>query len=383
MHSIVTGCNHSVKPAILPGFLVALACLPAKTTLASDSDSDYDSVWNKATLYQSDTGVLRSLALSGRLQADASHFDADEGDFDDISWRRFRFGFAARFANDWNAQLEGDFDLNAWPPGAWYNRLTDAYVGWQPDKTRDLRFLKHSAGFTLDGATSSKKLLTLQRNNLSNNLWFTEEYFTGISMQGALENHWNYRVGVFSSDGNEAWSKFDAGYFTLTSLGYNWAEALDMANASVRLDYVYNQRDADANTRDLSNVVTLSSQWEWGRWGLWTDLGSGRGYFQQPDLAGLTLMPFYNVTDRVQLLFRYTWLDSDGDNGVRLGRYENEVVDGRGDRYSEYYLGANLFLHGHKLKWQTGLQYTTLEDSAGDGGEYRGWGLTTGLRLFW
>lgn len=381
MRSIVTACSHSVKPAILPGFIIALALLPAKTTLASDSD--YDSVWNKATLYQSDTGVLHSLALSGRLQVDASYFDADEGDFDDISWRRFRFGFSARFANDWQAQLEGDFDLNEWPPGAWYSRLTDAYLGWQPDKTRDLRILKHSAGFTLDGATSSKKLLTLQRNNLTNNLWFTAEYFTGISMRGALENHWDYRVGVFSSDGNEAWSKFDAGYFTLTSLGYNWAEVLGMANATVRLDYVYNQRDADANTRDLSNVVTLSSQWELGRWGLWTDLGSGRGYFEQPDLVGLTLMPFYNVTDRVQLLFRYTWLDSDGDNGVRLGRYENEVVDGRGDRYGEYYLGANLFLYGHKLKWQTGLQYTRLEDSAGDGGEYRGWGLTTGLRLYW
>ena len=368
-----TGFIRSAAAIVLAGAGCALA----------DEESGYDRFWRHATLYENaDEGLVRSVALSGRLQAEAMYFDADQGDFDDSTWRRFRFGFKAKFAGDWVAQLEGDFDLNE-SFDDWYTRLTDAYIGWQPDESRDLRILKHSAGFTLDGATSSKKLLTLQRNNLTNNLWFTAEYFTGISMQGETDDHWNYRVGVFSSDGNDEWSKFDAGYFTLTSVGYNWASALDMDNAKVRLDYVYNQRDADANTRDLSNVVTLSTQWEQGNWGLWTDLGSGRDYFQQPDLVGLTLMPFYNLTERLQFLFRYTWLDSDGDNGLRLGRYENAVVDGRGDRYNEYYVGANLFFYGHKLKWQTGLQYATLDDSADDGGEYTGWGITTGLRMYW
>jgi phosphate-selective porin OprO/OprP len=373
--------TRSLHHRLAPACLTALAALAANA--ANADDSGYDRAWQYAELQQSESGTLRSLALSGRLQADASYFDADEGDFDDVSWRRLRFGFTAKFANNWKAQLEGDFDLNEWPPGEWYNRLTDAYIGWSPDKSRDLRVLKHSAGFTLDGATSSKKLLTLQRNNLTNNLWFTAEYFTGISMQGDLDNNWNYRVGLFSSDGNDEFSKFEAGYFTLTSLGYNWAGALGMDNATVRLDYVYNTRDEDANTRDLSNVVTLSTQWEQGSWGLWTDLGSGRGYFRQPDLVGLTLMPFYNLTERLQFVFRYTLLDSDGDNGLRLGRYENEVVDGRGDRYNEYYVGANLFFYGHKLKWQTGLQYATLDDNADDGGEYAGWGVTTGLRMYW
>jgi phosphate-selective porin OprO/OprP len=46
-------------------------------------------------------------------------------------------------------------------------------------------------------------------------------------------------------------------------------------------------------------------------------------------------------------------------------------------------VGANLFFYGHKLKWQTGLQYATLDDSADDGGEYTGWGITTGLRMYW
>ncbi|WP_188109703.1 porin [Pseudohalioglobus sediminis] len=358
--------------------LLFTGCVP----LASAADERYQEIWQHATFYTSEQGPLRRIALSGRLQADASYFDADEGDFEDINWRRFRFGFTAGFSNDWMAQLEADFDLNE-SHHDWYSRLTDAYIGWQPDKARDLRLLKHSAGFTLDGATSSKKLLTLQRNNLTNNLWFTAEYFTGASIKGALDNNWTYRVGVFSSDGNDEFSKFDAGIFTLTSAGYDFAQALGIDRALVRLDYVYNERDENANTRDLSNVTTLSAQWEDGDWGLWTDLGSGRGYMGQSDISGVTIMPFYNVSELVQLVVRYTYIDSDEANGVRLGRYENEIVDGRGDQYDELYLGFNLFFYGHKLKLQSGLQFAELKDRAGDGGRYRGWGIGTGLRISW
>lgn len=373
-------------PANTRSIRTGLLCLATPLLLiATDSnagENGYDRVWSHAELYDSDQGFLRSLALSGRLQGDAYYFEHEDIDEEEVHWRRFRFGFKSQFAGGWMAQLEADFDLNE-SSGDWYSRLTDAYVGWQPDKTMDLRILKHSAGFTLDGATSSKKLLTLQRNNLTNNLWFTAEYFTGVSVKGSLENHWNYRVGVFSSDGNEELSEFDAGYFTLTSVGYDWAETLGVETASLRLDYVYNQRDENANTRDLSNVVTITGKWQQGDWGLWTDIGSGRGYYGQGNLWGMVLMPFYNVSDLVQLVGRYTYVESDKHNGLRLGRYENVVVDGRGDEYQEFYLGLNLFFYDHKFKWQTGLQFSELIDDAKDGGKYDGWGITTGLRFSW
>lgn len=350
----------------------------------ADEESGYDRVWRHATLYQNaDEGLVRRIALSGRLQADAMYFDADqEGEFDDSTWRRFRFGFKADFAGDWVAQLEGDFDLNE-SFGDWYTRLTDAYIGWQPDESRDLRILKHSAGFTLDGATSSKKLLTLQRSNLTNNLWFTAEYFTGISLAGTVDERWSYKAGIFSTDGDEEFSSFDASYFTLVSLGYDWAGNLDMDKAVVRLDYVHNDKDIDNNTRDFSNVVSLISQWEKGSWGLWTDLSAGDGYFEQSDVWGVSLMPFYNSSDMIQWVARYTYIESDDPNGVRLGRYHGEVTVGRGDEYEEIYGGLNVFFYGHKLKWQTGLEYATMDDTAVDGGKHDGWGISTGLRIYW
>ena len=68
-------------------------------------------------------------------------------------------------------------------------------------------------------------------------------------------------------------------------------------------------------------------------------------------------MPFFNVTEKLQAVGRYTYVDSAEPNGIRFGTYESRVVSGRGDEYNELYLGANYYFYGHKLKMQTGLQW--------------------------
>jgi phosphate-selective porin OprO/OprP len=68
---------------------------------------------------------------------------------------------------------------------------------------------------------------------------------------------------------------------------------------------------------------------------------------------------------------------------VRLNRYENTVVEGRGDRYDEIYAGLNLFFYGHKFKWQTGVTWANMADKASDSGAYEGWALATGIRVYW
>ena len=68
---------------------------------------------------------------------------------------------------------------------------------------------------------------------------------------------------------------------------------------------------------------------------------------------------------------------------VRLLGAEIGGVAGRGDEYRELFAGFNWFFYGHKLKWQTGLQFTEMDDSDLGDGEYDGWGFTTGLRISW
>ena len=278
--------------------------------------------------------------------------------------------------------LEADIDLEE-PLGDMYSRLTDAYVGWSPGDHLELKMLKQSAGFTLDGATSSKKLLTMQRNNLTNNLWFTEEYFTGVDARGVFGERWRYRAGLYSSDGSPELSQFDASWFSLLSLGYRLAGMPESASGTIRVDYVYNDEDPDAGTPDFSQVLSLVTHWKYGPWGARTDLAGGAGYAGQSDVWGLVLMPSYDFTPRIQTVLRYTYMRSAGDNGLRLTRYADEIVQGEGNEYNEIYAGLNVFFYGHKLKWQTGLEYDSMRDDANDGGEYSGWGLSTGLRISW
>jgi phosphate-selective porin OprO/OprP len=94
-------------------------------------------------------------------------------------------------------------------------------------------------------------------------------------------------------------------------------------------------------------------------------------------------MPFLNLSEELQLVGRYTYLESADPNGVRLTSYENRVVPGRGDEYREVYLGLNYYFYGHKLKVQSGVDWADMGDRADDGGAYSGVSWTTGLRVSW
>lgn len=379
------------------------SCLSTAGVMAADDDSSravFDRAWGRAKLWESpDKNSV--FALSGRLQADSYWFGADkdnvpvgvDDDVSDVIWRRFRFGFKSEFAGGYTLQVEGDFDLNNELDDL-YSRLTDAYIGYAPGEAWELKFLKQSVGFTLDGATSSKKLLAMQRNNVTNNLWATDEYFSGLHVSGNPDERWTYRAGVFSGDDSEEIGISNVGYFTLLSLGNNFASVMSLDKALLRIDYVYNSKDDDDledddddyernATPDFRHTATLATQWQQGGWGLSTDLSSGHGLGRQSNLWGFALMPNYSFSEHQQVVLRYTYLNSSDDNGLKLGRYEREVVSGKGNRYKEVYLGYSVFVYDHKLKWQTGLQYTKMEDKADDGGEYQGWGLSTGLRIYW
>ncbi len=345
--------------------------------------ADFDQWWQYATLYSNnDNHTLQKLAFTGRTQAEGYYFDSNQGDTSDSLWRRARFGFKANLYQNWVAHIEADYDFNESLKDS-YNRLTDAYIGWTPKPGTQIKLLKQSAGFTLDGATSSKKLITLQRSSLTNNLWFTAEYFTGATIAARADNKTGYRLGIYSNDGDDEMSEFNASYFTLASVSRNLADRFAIDKAIVTLDYVYNKEHSAANTRDFSQIISLHSQWLKGKTGLATDLSAGEGYAEQANLWGFTLMPFYNQTERLQTVLRYTYIKSTGSNGIRLGRYENEIESGRGNRYNEIYAGFNVYFYGHQLKWQTGAQYVRMDDTAADGGKHEGWGLTSGLRASW
>ncbi len=391
--------RHSGIVTLLSLSITGAACAGTPQATAPSPDafkSLCDDVWGSAVLYKSSSNpYIQKIAFTGRAQFDYAWLNGDgvqspgpaESDvkFHDLNTRRLRAGIKAQFLNDFTAHAEAEFQPEDAPL---YQRITDAYIGWSPCDEFGIKVGKQGMGFTLDGKTSSKELLTIDRSNLSNNLWFTNEYIPGVTFSGTI-GKWSYNTGVFSQgEEDKEFGDFDGGTSWLASVGYDLSSELGADEAVLALDYVYNEDTPTSpalfTNRTLEHVVSLNFLMEKDDFGFRGDVSTGSGYANQADVWGFTLMPYYNFTDKLQGVFRYTYLHSNDDNGVRFARYESNPMSGaRGDEYQEAYLGLNYYLYGHKLKLQTGLQYVTMNDDANDGGEFDGLAWTTGLRISW
>jgi phosphate-selective porin OprO/OprP len=364
----------------VPAPEVAAAAQPAGNGKAP---STYDRIWRFAQWYQDDSNpVVQRVLFSGRYQHEFAALDADEGALDEWNVRRMRLG--PRITLFRRVTAHAEVELNPQEHDPFYMRFTDAYVQWTRNSALAITAGKQGVPFTMDGATSSKELLTIDRSALSNNMWFPQEYMPGVSVSGRRAP-WVYRAGLYSAGAaNRELGNFSGGLFTLGVLGYDFAAALGMKEALLSGNYVYQHPDADNTfTRRLEHVTSVNVKMEADRWGLRADVSAASGYLGQSGLWGLMAMPFVNVSEALQIVGRYTFLDSSGVNGVTLGTYENRIVRGRGDRFNEVYAGANYYFYGHKLKVQTGLQVADMDDRAADGGAYSGVSWTTGIRVGW
>lgn len=362
---------------------ILLTIIFAGTIMGQDGkESAYDSIWNRVVLYDDpDHNVFQKFAFTGRLQGDYYNFDDSDDDSEsDFNWRRFRVGFKASLFNGLTLHSEADMNLN--DPEPLYKKLTDTNLAWTSPSGMIVKLGRQSAPFTLDGSTSSKKLYTLERSKVSGNLGFPKEYFPGITFSGKRDN-WEYLAGLFSSDhGPEFDEAFDYGRFGLFSVGYNFKENLKMDNALIRFDYLNQEQDSTNKTPHHKNVASLVTKFEEGNFHLWTDLSVSDGYGSQNDLIGLQFMPFYDITDKTQVVFRYTYLKSSSGDSIRLSKYEKDLFGMKGNEASEIFLGINHFFYGHKLKWQNGIQYTKMDRASSSEG-YDGWGFTSGFRISW
>jgi phosphate-selective porin OprO/OprP len=373
------GRLHAQTGTALPGF--ALSTQPGSS--AEVPPSPYDRIWRFAEWYGDDSNpVVQRVLFTGRYQHEFTALDADQGDLTEWNIRRMRLGSRVTLFRSFT--FHGEVDLNPQEADPLYVRLTDMYVQWTRSAQLSLTAGKHGAPFTLDGATSSKELLTVDRSNLANNIWFPQEYMPGVSVSGRRAP-WTYSGAVYSSgEANREFGEFTGSVFALGVLGYDFAKPLGAKQAVLTGNYVYQHPDPkNTFTRQLEHVVSVNFRYEVDRWGVRSDLAAAKGYLGQSDIWGLTAMPFISATSRLQFVVRYTFLESSDPSGLRLATYENSVVAHHGDEYNELYVGANYYFYGHKLKIQSGVVFADMNDSTGAAGAYTGASWTTGLRIGW
>jgi phosphate-selective porin OprO/OprP len=281
--------------------VVVLATALGPAALATeDTESGYDRLWSHKRLYEGDSETtFQSFDLSGRVQLDYAYVDSEDDDHGEFNVRRLRFGFKTVFLRDFTFHAEADLDAQDTDP--FYQKLTDAYLAWKACKSATITLGKHSAGFTLDGMTSSKKLITIDRSNLTNNIWFTKEYIPGLSVKGKTKNL-VYQAGIFSSgDETPEFGDFEGGQFLLLTLGHDFAGKLGSDQALLRINLVDNDPDPDNGfTRDLERIVSLSFSYEDGRWGIGADASTAEGYLGQRLRRGLLRVQSLLLRTRAQ-----------------------------------------------------------------------------------
>jgi phosphate-selective porin OprO/OprP len=368
--------------------MVAMLLLPgmalAQTPRPTPEPSAYDKVWGRFTQwYAADTNpVVQRVLLSGRFHYDFAALDSEQGNLSESNIRRLRIGPRVTLFRTLTAH--GEIELDPQRRDPFYVRFTDLYVQWAKNPRLVLTVGKQSAPFTLDGATSSRELLTIDRSNLANNLWFPQEYLPGISVSGRRAR-WVYRAGLYSSgEANRELGRFSGGTVTLGVVGYDLAPKLGVKEALLTGSYAYQHADRDNTfTRELQHIGSMNFRFEREEWGTRADLSAAAGYRGQSDMWAFQAMPFANVTSKFQAVGRYTLIKSEAPNGIRFATYESRLVAGRGDEYNELYLGANYYFYGHRLKLQSGVQFADMRDRATDGGGFSGVAWTTGLRVGW
>lgn len=373
----------SLKSSFLLFVLLFITGALSDRLAGQDQDITFDRIWQFAEWYSNDDNpVIQSMVLSGRVQYEYGQVEDRGVTHDEWNLRRTRFGAGWELFHQFTLHLEAGFNPQERDP--LYKRLTDFNLEWSRSPSLAITVGKQGVPFTIDGSTSSKELLTIDRSNLANNMWFPQEYMPGIAVSGE-QGRWVYQTGIYSAgEQNREFGNFSAGAFTLVSIGYDLAESLGVDEALLRGNYIHQDPNlGNTFTRQLEHVASLNLKLEAGSWGLRTDLSTGQGYLGRADVWGTTIMPYVSVTPKLQLLTRLTHIASENSNGVRLARYEKSLSSGWGDRYQELYIGTNYFFYGHALKLQSGVKFADMDDSALDGGAYSGTSWTTGLRVSW
>ncbi len=357
-----------------------------KVPVETPKEKDWcDDIFGLTTLYKNkDNPYIQELAFTGRYHGQYALLDSDQGDFDDWEHRRFRLGFKAIVFQDFEVVAEmfsllDDHDF--------YAGLTDAYIAWKQSDAFHLTVGRQKPKFSLDWSTSSREILTMERNILINNFGIERE--TGVSIAGKHEK-WSWFTGVFNNDVRDSiddeveFGDLDGGWSYVASLGYDVKEYLGTDKAVLRLDYLHsNHKSGDDLLTIFDNGFAASLNVKQGKWGIITEALYGDG--DSGDMWGIYIMPTYDITKKLQVVARYTHARSSDDILRAQSRYEREVSltdGGRGEEYNAGYVGLNYYICSHKLKLMTGLEYSDM-DGGPNGGDFSGWTLISGVRVYW
>jgi phosphate-selective porin len=297
--------------------------------------------------------------------------------------RRMYLTLKAGLGANWDAIVTFDF------AGQSYD---DANIGWKPTNDLQFYFGLRKVEVCYEERASSGNIKSIERSSVTR--YFVE------SNNGRRLGAGSYRIGAFLNgkrelsnaltliytgaatgpERNETWTG-SAGFGDNTNnhvalwgtAGLSGKLANGTWYAGVGSGWLPDQggfgtanlgRGFDLNVYDAVTDITV------GRFGLMAEyltaeVERGRGTPGNGDALprGFFIQPSLLLTDTIEAVVRYAWLDSDR-RGVTLSDVVRSAPSGGTmDKFTEWYAGVNWYLKGNDLKYQLGAVYGKTRDT--------------------
>lgn len=356
-------------------------------------------IFDYSTLYEGD-GFIKEIALNGRYQGQAISQTEDYGGVDNgyHEWqhRRFRLGLDVEFANNitFFSSINVSDGSGGGPltEGVFFDTWDEIGIEWEPSDDFYVHVGKMKQKITVENATSSKKILTIERSTVVNEVISDKPWGLTVGFELAGMSHevggW---IGGADLDGTgERWDWPDAD----SRGGFTYRGSTDVSDSTELLwgyqfwnnssGWASAGGSADSNLGSAyEHVAHIGTKSEWGDLGLITDLiyGANReasGLIPAGnDTFGVVILPYYNITDKLQAVARYAYM---GDG--REQRTQRYNVRQRLDNTHTFYVGLNYYICGDKLKVMGGYEYATSEEF-GTGVDIDSSTWMFGVRTYW
>ncbi|MEM0965149.1 MAG: porin [Verrucomicrobiota bacterium] len=330
--------------------------------------SDKDAVY--VTPKRSD---VKKLAIRGRAQWQFGYVSPDsdiEGaptnDYSTFEIRRLRIGTqGALFQN-----LSFDIRANVLPEGADLDTAELVYTGLEGI---DIGVGKTKPAIGMEESTSSTDILTVERSYPAN--FFAVDKNVGIWAEGDA-GPVGLNVGIFNGENeneNALDSDNDSHFLYILRAGFDAGDYLpDDMEGGIFFETVQNQDNDSEEAYQFEQAYSIGAEIEVGPFGLMGNYLWGTLTEDDNDVFGFVVMPWFYVTEKLQLVAQYNYLESDEGNAIGVqSRYigraaiddQSDVDADEGNEWQAVYLGANYYIAGNNLKLMGGVEWAELTNT--------------------
>lgn len=303
---------------------------------------------------------VEELKIRGRFQWQAANVWGDgAGDYSTMEIRRARLGVEGKLADHFRFTIE----INTLPSGI---SLSDAILRWNRYSEGNITVGHFKPRFGYEENTSSARIKTIERSLITNTL--APGRITGGAVHGGA-GIFEYWLGFYNGEQNTNTANENPRYLYNASAGLDFSDFVGEGNTlSFRGDYMYTD-DPNAVT-SFEHSASGSMQVGFGAFNLRNEVLYGQSLSGGGNVWGVVVMPYIELTDKLELVLRYEYTQASFADGLRLqSRYQRRLPDlsgDRGDRYQAVYAGLNYYIHGDDLKLMFGVEWGDFDVRTGN-----------------